>query len=74
MALTRRFFTKLAADFREARPAGDEGEGSISHAVWMHMVTITANALAAQNAMFNYAKFYEASGMPDAVVTRVAGR
>jgi len=71
MALTRRFFTKLAAQYREARPAGPQD--TTAYAVWAHLVTITAGALAEQNAMFNYAKFYEACGMDDAAVARVAG-
>lgn len=62
MALTRRFFSALAADYRLLRPAS--GEGSASHEVWEQMVRTTATALAAQNGMFNYAKFYEACGVP----------
>lgn len=61
MALTRRFFTDLAAKYRAQRPedtASREGE------VWEDMVRITASALASQNGMFNYAKFYEACGVP----------
>lgn len=66
MALTRRFFTSLARDFSEAKPA--TGDDSTEVAVWAHCVTITANALALQNAMFNYEKFYTACGMaPDAI-------
>jgi hypothetical protein len=71
MALTRRFFTNLAHKFRDAKPA--TGADSTAVAVWAHMVTITAGSLAEQNAMFNYAKFYEACGMDDAAVARVAG-
>lgn len=75
MALGRRFFTNLAADFRNARPpfreAGDP-DGT-AFAVWMHMVTITANALALQNALFKYDRFYEACGMPQEAIDRVAG-
>jgi hypothetical protein len=71
MALTRRFFTNLAANFREARP--NTTPYSTEYAVWMHCVTITANALAVQNAMFNYAKFYEACGMPADAIERHAG-
>jgi len=70
MALHRRFFTALARDFVEAKPAGDP-EVSTAVAVWEHMVTITANHLAAQNGMFNRAKFYEACGMPEDVVASV---
>lgn len=69
MALTRRFFTKLAADFKEARPQSID---SREHAVWMLMVIITANALAVQNAMFNRQRFYEACGMPEHVVAAAA--
>jgi hypothetical protein len=71
MALHRRFFTRLAADFRNACPASTEE--SIEFAVWMHMVTITASALAEQNGMFNLAKFYEACGMPQDIIDRAAG-
>lgn len=68
MALTRRFFTKLAHDFRDAKPG--TGDSSSAHAVWQHMVTITAGNLAVQNAMFNFAKFYEACGMTPEVAER----
>jgi hypothetical protein len=61
MALTRRFFTALAADYRMLCPAS--GKGSASYDVWERMVRTTAHALAAQNGMFNYAKFYEACGV-----------
>jgi hypothetical protein len=71
MALTRRFFTALARDFRDAKPG--TGDNSTAMAVWEHMVTITANALAVQNAMFNYARFYEACGMPAEVVAVARG-
>lgn len=70
MALNRRFFTALARDFLMARP--DAPQESVEMAVWEQMVRLTANALAAQNAMFNYAKFYQACGMPAEVVA-VAG-
>ena len=71
MALTRRFFTALARDFLMARP--DAPEESIEMAVWEQMVRLTANALSAQNGMFNYARFYEACGMPQAVVDVARG-
>lgn len=70
MALNRRFFTNLAADYKEARPHAPLH--STEFAVWMHMVTITAGNLAAQNAMFNFARFYEAAGMPQHVVEAAA--
>lgn len=60
MALTRRFFTDLARQYREARP--HTPADSTAMAVWEHMVVITANALAIQNAMFNFEKFYAACG------------
>lgn len=63
MALTRRFFTALAADYRNLRPAAED-DGRLAFAVWEQMVRTTAQALAAQNGMFNYAKFYEACGLP----------
>ena len=66
MALTRRFFTNLAREFLLARP--DAPEESVEMAVWERMVRITAHSLAAQNSMFNFAKFYEACGMPAEVV------
>lgn len=73
MALTRRFFAKLAADFRNAQPNLDNPSIEIqAHDVWSDMVIITATALAEQNAMFNYGKFYEACGMPAAAVARVS--
>lgn len=70
MGMTRRFYTALARDFREAKPGA--GDDSSAMAVWEHMVTITANAMSVQNGMFNHAKFYEASGMPAHVVERAA--
>jgi len=70
MSLTRRFFTSLAREFREAKPA--TGDDSTPVAVWAHMVTITANAMSVQNGMFNHAKFYEACGMPQEAIDRVA--
>ena len=72
MALTRRFFTNLAKDFREARP--ETGEDTTPFRVWEHCVTITANALALQNAMFNYGKFYQACGMSQEAVDRAVQR
>jgi hypothetical protein len=71
MALTRRFFTNLAAEYKAARPGF--GDVSSAMAVWLEMVTITANALAEQNAMFNYQRFYEACGMEPELVARLAG-
>lgn len=62
MALNRRFFTALAADYRALRPS--EANGKEALAIWEQMVRTTAQALAAQNGMFNYAKFYEACGLP----------
>lgn len=61
MALTRRFFTALAREFLLARP--DAPEEAVEMAVWERMVRITAQNLATQNGMFNYAKFYEACGV-----------
>lgn len=61
MALTRRFFTALAFEYRMLRPEADNAEAL---AVWEQMVRTTATALASQNGMFNYAKFYEACGVP----------
>jgi hypothetical protein len=61
MALTRRFFTDLARKYREAKPQSHPDSTEV--AVWAHMVVITANALAVQNAMFNFEKFYEACGL-----------
>jgi len=69
VALTRRFFTSLARDFKDARPQSTD---SREFGVWMQMVRITAEALAAQNSMFNYARFYEACGMPEPVVAAAA--
>lgn len=71
MAYTRRFFTNLAADFKDARP--NTTPHCTEFAVWMHCVTLTANAFALQNAMFSYEKFYEACGMPQEAIDRVAG-
>ena len=59
MSLTRRFWTSLARDLREARPAV---EGT-PLAVWAHCVTITANHLALNNGAFKRDKFYEACGL-----------
>lgn len=72
MALTRRFFTRLAAEFKDARPPLSNVDGT-PLAVWAHMVTITANNLAVQNAMFNHQRFYEACGMPEEYIERAAG-
>lgn len=66
MALGRRFFTELAKEFREAKPA--TGDESTALAVWMHMVTITASALERQHGGFNRVRFYEAAGMPNEAV------
>lgn len=71
MALNRRFFANLASEFLFARP--DATEDSVEMAVWERMVRITAQNLAAQNAMFNFAKFYEACGMPAEVVAVARG-
>jgi hypothetical protein len=70
MALTRRFFTNLAADYRAARPPHADEQ---ANAVWTKMVVLTANALAVQNAMFNHQRFYEACGMPAENIQREAG-
>lgn len=70
MALHRRFFAALARDFKAAKPAEDETPNEQS--VWEQMVVITANALSAQNAIFKHDKFYEACGMPQSVIDRVA--
>lgn len=72
MALTRRFFTRLAADFRDRKPGYPQDHPT--HQTWQDMVVVTATALAEQNAMFNYAKFYQACGMPQEAVERVAVR
>jgi hypothetical protein len=60
VALTRRFFTSLAADYRDIRP---KDGGSAEYAVWAQMVATTAAALATNNAMFNHQRFYEACGV-----------
>ena len=60
MALTRRFFTNLAAEYYILRPAA----GTREFDIWESMVRITAMRMAATNGMFNYAKFYEACGVP----------
>lgn len=70
MALTRRFFTNLAADYRAARPPHGEEQ---ANAVWTKMVVLTANALAVQNAMFNHQRFFEACGMEPEQVAKLAG-
>ena len=62
MALTRRFFTNLAAEYRRLRPFTEPGDPEF--VIWESMIRTTAEALAAQNGMFNYAKFYEACGVP----------
>ncbi|QWY81359.1 hypothetical protein SEA_RIZWANA_62 [Arthrobacter phage Rizwana] len=72
MALGRRFFANLAKEFLLARP--DATEDTIEMAVWEQMIRITARNLAAQNAMFNYGKFYEACGMSQEAVARAVQR
>lgn len=72
MALTKRFFVELAREYKEARPAASAE--STEFAVWMHCVTITANAMARQNGSFNYVRFYDAAGMPAEAVTLVGQR
>jgi hypothetical protein len=62
MALTKRFFVALAAEYRALRPV--TGTDEYTFALWEQMVRTTATALAAQNGMFNYARFYEACGVP----------
>jgi nickel-dependent lactate racemase len=70
MALTKAFFRNLALEFREARP--QTGPDSTPVAVWAHCITITANSLARNHSGFNYGKFYEACGMPQEAIDRVA--
>jgi hypothetical protein len=60
MAMSKRFFIKLASQYREARPPIGAEPGML--AVWEHMVVITANALATQNSFFKIDRFYEACG------------
>lgn len=68
MGLTRRFFTKLAHDLRDARP--NTTTSSTEYAIWVHCIVITAGNLALQNAMFNYEKFYEACGVDPSFMGR----
>lgn len=70
MAYTRRFFTNLAAEYRASRPSYANEE---ANATWVKLVSITANALGEQNAMFKHDKFYEACGMPPETIERLAG-
>jgi hypothetical protein len=72
MGISKRFFVRLAAEFKEARPSSPADETAF--AVWMHMVTITANTLQLANISFDRARFYEASGMPENVVAVAAQR
>ena len=71
MALTRRFFTELAAKYRDLRPVTSDATGQFGtdYDLWEQMVRMTATSLAAQNGMFNYAKFYEACGMQSRTAT-----
>lgn len=62
--MSKRFFAKLAAQYREARPPTGADPGML--AVWQHMVVITAGALATQNSYFKLDKFYEACGFEQA--------
>lgn len=58
MALTRRFYDKLAMDLRNARPT----PAPLLN-IWLHCVTITANNLALNHAAFKRDMFYEACGV-----------
>ena len=60
MAMSKRFFIKLAAEYRGIRPAAN---GSPEYATWAQMVHITAEALRTQNSSFNFQRFYEACGV-----------
>ncbi|UOK18387.1 hypothetical protein SEA_BRUHMOMENT_71 [Arthrobacter phage BruhMoment] len=69
MALNRKHFKAFADDLRSIRPPA-EAEQLV--AVWAHCVTVAANNLAPHNGQFNRAKFYEAAGMPQEMIDRVA--
>ncbi len=59
MALTKRFYNALAADFKGVRPE----QGTPEREVWASMIVVVASNLAVNNAMFNFQRFYEACGM-----------
>jgi hypothetical protein len=69
MALNRKHFIAFARDLRDIRPPAGQEQ---LVAVWAHCVTVTANNLAPHSASFNRARFYEAAGMPQELIDRVA--
>lgn len=60
MALTKRFFIRLASEYRASRPAHDDVS---ANATWEKMVRVTAAALKENNGAFNHERFYEACGI-----------
>jgi hypothetical protein len=56
--LSRRFYVKLAAKFRDQRPPVN----SVQYPVWSAMVHVTADAIETTAAGFNREKFLLASG------------
>ncbi len=60
MAESRGLYRALAVGYQSARPPLDETTG---YAVWLHMVYITANALALRNEAFDKGRFLAACGV-----------
>jgi hypothetical protein len=65
-ALSRRFYVRLANEYKEARP--QTGDGTTAYQVWLHMVMLTANTINATASTFDRARFLTACGVEDKVV------
>lgn len=59
MALSRRFYKKLAAEYKDNKPA----EGTSEYVVWHAMVIVTARTINEEASGFRTDIFIEAAGI-----------
>lgn len=57
-AMSRRFYERLAKEYKAATPKGSE-----EYAVWLHMVYLTANTINELAGTFDKSRFLKACGI-----------
>lgn len=60
-AMSRRFYERLAKEYRQATPGS--GPDSPEYAVWLHMVYLTAGTINELAGTFDKSRFLKACGI-----------
>jgi hypothetical protein len=68
-AMSRKFYQKLAAEFKARQPSEESPEAWV---MWHRMVRSTTDVISEGNPSFDRARFLTASGMPDKSVSAYA--